>query len=102
MVKNGKKQLRAAWLQVHKWIGLSLAILIIPISVTGSALVWHDWLDAKLEPQRHATLGPATLAPSAYASAATAALQPGDALSTLRFDTHGGPVVATATRPAEG
>ena len=69
MAKTGKKQLRAAWLQVHKWIGLTLAILIIPISLTGSALVWHDWLDAKLEPQRHATLGPATLAPSAYAAA---------------------------------
>ena len=38
MAKTGKKQLRAAWLQVHKWIGLTLAILIIPISLTGSAL----------------------------------------------------------------
>ncbi len=61
MAKNGKKQLRALWLQVHKWIGLTLAVLIIPISLTGSALVWHDWLDAKLEPQRFATLGPAAL-----------------------------------------
>jgi uncharacterized iron-regulated membrane protein len=102
MAKTGKKQLRAAWLQVHKWIGLSLAILIIPISLTGSALVWHDWLDAQLEPQRHATLGPAALAPSAYAAAATSALQPGEALSALRFDKDGGPVVATATKAAEG
>jgi uncharacterized iron-regulated membrane protein len=102
MAKNGKKQLRAAWRQVHKWIGLTLAILIIPISLTGSALVWHDWLDAKLEPQRHATLGPATLAPSAYAAAATAALQPGEALSALRFNKDGAPVVATATKAAEG
>ena len=23
MAKTGKKQLRAAWLQVHKWIGLT-------------------------------------------------------------------------------
>jgi len=102
MAKNGKKQLRTAWLQVHKWIGLTLAVLIIPISLTGSALVWHEWLDAKLEPQRHASLGPARLAPSAYTAAATAALQPGEALSALRFDKEGGPVVATATRAAEG
>ena len=34
--KSTKKQLRALWLQVHKWIGLLLAVLIIPISVTGS------------------------------------------------------------------
>ena len=102
MATNGKKRLRAAWLQIHKWIGLSLAILIIPISVTGSALVWHDWLDAKLEPQRHAILGSAALAPSIYAAAATAALQPGESLSALRFDKDGGPVVATATEAAEG
>ena len=102
MAKNGKKRLRAAWLQVHKWIGLALAILIIPISLTGSALVWHDWLDAKLEPQRHALLGAAALAPSAYAAAARSALQPGEALSALRFDKDGGPVVATAVTPAEG
>jgi len=102
MARNGKKQLRAAWLQVHKWIGLTLAILIIPISLTGSALVWHDWLDARLEPQRHATLGPARLAPSAYAAAAAAALQPGETLSALRFNKENGPVVATAFRPAEG
>ena len=102
MAKDGKKRLRAAWLQVHKWIGLTLAILIIPISLTGSALVWHDWLDARLEPQRHAALGPARLAPSAYAATAAAALQPGEALSALRFNKDGAPVVATATKAAEG
>ena len=48
MPKSTKKQLRSLWLQVHKWIGLALAVLIIPISVTGSALVWHDLLDAQL------------------------------------------------------
>jgi uncharacterized iron-regulated membrane protein len=67
MGKSGKKRLRAAWLQVHKWIGLILAVLIIPVSLTGSALVWHDWLDAKLEPQRHQTIAPATFTSSAYA-----------------------------------
>ena len=50
MAKSGKKKLRAGWLQVHKWIGLLLAVLIIPISLTGSALVWHDWLDETLNP----------------------------------------------------
>jgi len=48
--RSTKKQLRALWLQVHKWIGLTLAVLIIPICLTGSALVWHDWLEAQLEP----------------------------------------------------
>lgn len=102
MGKPGKKQLRAAWLQVHKWIGLTLAIAIIPISLTGSALVWHDWLDAKLEPQRHAVIAPAALPASRYAQAAVGSLQPGETLSQLRFDKDGAPVVATATKPTEG
>lgn len=102
MAKTGKKQLRATWLQVHKWIGLTLAILIIPISLTGSALVWNDWLDARLEPQRYASLGPARLPPSAYALAARSALQPGERLSALRFVKGGSPVVASATKVAEG
>lgn len=102
MAKTGKKQLRATWLQVHKWIGLTLALLIIPISLTGSALVWHDWLDAKLEPQRYATLGPAQLPASDYALAARTALQPGERLSALRFGKDGKPVIATATKAVEG
>ncbi len=47
VAKSTKKQLRALWLQVHKWIGLALAVLIIPISLTGAALVWHDSLEAQ-------------------------------------------------------
>jgi uncharacterized iron-regulated membrane protein len=90
------------WLQAHKWIGLSLAILIIPISLTGSALVWHDWLDAKIEPQRYAQLGPASLSASVYATAARSALQPGERISELRFSKDQQPVVAIATKPSEG
>ncbi len=85
MARTTKKQLRATWLQVHKWIGLSLAMLIIPISLTGSALVWHDWLDAKLEPQRHARYGEANLAPSRYAEAA----KRGDWSGAADFDASG-------------
>lgn len=102
MAKTGKKRLRALWLQVHKWIGLSLAVLIIPICLTGSALVWHDWLDAKLEPQRHAVLGPAALPVAAYEASARKSLQPGEALSELRFNEDGMPVVAMATKATEG
>ena len=102
MAKTTKKQLRALWLQVHKWIGLTLAVLIIPLSVTGSALVWHDWLDAQLEPQRHQAIGEASLPPSAYVSAASAALGPDERLTSLRFNDEGKPVVAVAQKAAEG
>ena len=101
MAKTSKKRLRATWLQVHKWIGLTLALLIIPISLTGSALVWHDWLDAQLEPQRHQSLGSASLRPSAYVSAARAVLLPDERVATVRFDGDK-PVTVTASRPASG
>ena len=102
MAKSSKKQLRMLWLQVHKWIGLLLAVLIIPISVTGAALVWHDGLEALLDPQRHEVIAPAALAPSAYAEAAEAALAPGETLTSLRFSPEGEPVVAVASKPAVG
>ncbi len=102
MAKTTKKQLRALWLQIHKWIGLLLAVLIIPISLTGSALVWHDWLDAKLEPQRHQVIGAASLPPSAYAASAASALALEERLTVLRFDPDGEPVVAVASKPAVG
>lgn len=102
MAKTTKKQIRALWLQVHKWIGLLLAILIVPISITGSALVWHDWLEAKLDPARHVVTAPAALPPSAYAATAMKELDPGERLSNLRFDPEGSPVVAVASKPAKG
>jgi uncharacterized iron-regulated membrane protein len=98
-------RLRGLWLQVHKWIGLLLAVLIIPISVTGSALVWHDWLDEAVNPQRYmVTSQTATRDAGAYASAARAALAPGDRLASIRYPEHeGGPVIASAVpAPAPG
>ena len=101
MAKTSKKRLRATWLQVHKWIGLTLAVLIIPISLTGAALVWHDWLDAQLEPQRHQSLGAAERQPSVYATAARAVLSPDERVATIRFEGDK-PVLVTATKPAKG
>lgn len=95
-----KKRVRGIWLQVHKWIGLVLAALIIPICLTGSALVWHDWLDAQLEPQRHASYGEANLSPSHYSEAARRVLASDDQISSMRFEGDAGPVVVTATKPA--
>ena len=92
-------RLRRLWFQVHKWIGLSLAILIVPIAISGAALVWHDALDAALNPGRYAvTASEAALPPSAYAAAARGALAPGEHLLSLRYSEEGGPILATATR----
>jgi uncharacterized iron-regulated membrane protein len=75
-------RLRALWFSIHKWIGLLLAVLIIPIALTGSALVWHDWVDKAVNPQRYAVKsGEPALSPAAYAAAAQAALAPGERLA---------------------
>ena len=92
-------RLRRIWFQVHKWIGLGLAILIVPISLSGAALVWHDDLDAWLNPQRHVVSGEATQPPSFYAASARTVIDPGDRIASIRYpENDGGPVLLTAVR----
>lgn len=93
-----KIALRRAWFQVHKWIGLTLAALIIPISLTGSALVWHEPIERMLHPEWRAS-GPMALPATAYADAARAVLQPGE--RPLRLE-HDGAVTVTAVRSGKG
>ena len=93
--------LRRAWFQVHKWIGLILAILIIPISVTGAALVWDEALDQAINPQRYAVSGGTPIDPDLYLQAARGALGPGDRVTTLTLpDDDGDPVIVTASAPS--
>lgn len=95
--------LRKLWFQIHKWIGLLLAILIIPLSLSGSALVWHDWLDETVTPGRYAVSGHGPLlAPSVYAASAAQALEPGARISMLRYPEHGEPIVINALKPGKG
>ncbi len=101
MAQSTTLRLRSLWFSVHKWIGILLAILIIPISLTGSALVWHDWLDETLNPQRYAVTGVPALTPGAYAASAQAALGPGERILSIRYpEHHGGPVTVTAVGTA--
>ena len=96
-----KIAVRNAWFQVHKWIGLILAILIIPLSVTGAALVWDDALDHMLNPVRYATTGVDQLAPARYIAAAREILAPEERIVSLTLpDEAGAPVVVTAAKPA--
>lgn len=94
--------LRNAWFQAHKWIGLILAILIIPLCVTGAALVWDEALDHSLNPQRYTTSGAATLDPARYVAAAAAVLAPGERIAMLTLpDGAGAPVTIAASRPGK-
>jgi uncharacterized iron-regulated membrane protein len=93
-----KVRLRQAWFQVHKWIGLTLAIPITLICLTGSALVWHDWVDETINPQRVVAESPSQPA-QFYADAARDALEPGETLIGLTWPEGEGPVMASAARP---
>lgn len=92
-----KVQMRNVWFQIHKWIGIILAIILIPLSITGSMLVWDEPLDRLLQPAHYAESGPAALPASAYVETARKALPTGSAVVSVRIGE--GPVMVTATPP---
>lgn len=96
MADSRAAKLRRLWLNVHLWIGVGLAVLLIPISVSGGLLVWHDEIDTWLNPQRYAVSGiEAALPPSAYLAKATEAVvnSGGELRATaLRYPEPGWPV----------
>lgn len=94
--------LRRLWLKLHRWLGLCLAVLIVPISISGAALVWHDALDNALNPARYRVSGPeAALPPSVYLERAATALGPQFKVTGLRYpDAAVAPVRVAARGPA--
>ena len=97
-----KIRLRSLWFSVHKWIGILLAILIIPVSLSGSALVWHEWLDETLNPERVVESGPAELPYETYIAAARTQLGPQDRIASIALPDGEGAVVVAAARAPEG
>ena len=96
-------RLRRAWFQIHKWVGIIFAILIIPLSLSGAALVWHDWLDEQVNPQRYPAVASNLLAPSAYAESANKLLRPGERIGSIRFpDGPGSVQVAVSKSSRDG
>jgi uncharacterized iron-regulated membrane protein len=92
-----KASLRKLWFQVHKWLGISLAVIFIPLSLSGATLVWHDTVDSAINPQRQVSGdGTAALAPSAYVAAAKAQMESGQQVSAMRFE-EGRALAITAT-----
>lgn len=89
-------RLRRVWLDVHLWIGVGLLVVLAPLGVTGSILVWHDPLDRALHAQRYATTGATASRPiDDYAQAAAAAFAGRARLTQIRLpQTPGDPVVA--------
>jgi uncharacterized iron-regulated membrane protein len=93
--------LRTIWLTLHRWLALGLLVLLVPIAVSGALLVWHDHLDALINPGRYAVSGAQTVQPSAYLASAAAALGAGSVQpAAVRFPAGDGwPVIVTARAP---
>jgi len=95
-------RLRRAWFQIHKWLGIILAILIIPLSLSGAALVWHDWLDEQVNPKRYPAVTSDLLAPSAYTESASKLLKPGERIASVSFPDEAGSVQVTVSKASAG
>jgi PepSY-associated TM region len=57
MADTRAAKLRRLWLNVRLWIGVGLAVMLIPISISGALLVWHDDIDTWINPHRYAVTG---------------------------------------------
>lgn len=92
-----KADLRKGWLQIHKWIGLVLAVVFAPLAFSGSMLVWHETLDEALNPQR-AIMGDgqASRPASAYLADARSHFDKGYQITSMRFE-QGKALLVTAT-----
>src|SRR6185312_1589386 len=88
-------RLRALWRTVHLWIGVALFLVLAPLGMTCSVLVYDDQNDAVMHPQRHAASGPAVLNPGAYVQAAGEAFGDRARPAQLRLPQgpQGGPVI---------
>ncbi len=92
-------QLRRLWLNVHLWIGVGIAALLVPISLSGALLVWHDEIDAWINPHRYAVTGTDVARPvSVYLAKAAEAVakDPTNLRATIvRYPEKGWPVRIT-------
>jgi uncharacterized iron-regulated membrane protein len=103
MADTRAAKLRRLWLNIHLWIALGLAALLVPISVSGGLLVWHDEIDSVINPKRYAISGPqVALQPSDYLAKAEAAVadNPAELRATaIRYPERGWPVRVVMRAP---
>ena len=94
---GGRGRLRRIWFLIHMWIGVGLSLVLIPLSLSGSYLVWRDEIDRAAHPARFAVgTQPASLEPSAYLGAAQAGFGDRAQVSSLRLPARPGePVIVT-------
>ncbi len=96
-------RLRRVFVQIHLWLGLGLAVLLVPIGLSGAALVWHDQLDALIHPARYAATAGPSLPLSRLVARASASLERGFQPVALRMpEGEGWPATVSAREGRRG
>jgi uncharacterized iron-regulated membrane protein len=102
-VASRSGRLRRFWLNVHLWLGLGVAVLLVPVSLSGALLVWHDHLDALVNPARYAVTQGVAQPPSALLASARTALGEGFQPVVVRLPEDAGwPATVTAREQRRG
>jgi uncharacterized iron-regulated membrane protein len=97
MSERHSGRLRRLWRNLHLWLGAGLFVLLVPIAISGSLLVWHDHLDALINPGRYAVTAGNVQPPSTYVTAARTAVPANFQAFVVRFpEDAGAPVTVTA------
>jgi len=91
--------LRGLLRTLHRWLGVALLLLIVPVSLSGAVLVFHDEIEAALHPARYRVSGGAALPISAYVAAGRNALDGNAIVANVRLpERDGSPVTLQARR----
>lgn len=101
MTRSLLGRLRRLWMDVHLWIGAGLFVLLAPLGLSGSYLVWHDGIDHLTHPARYAVSRSAEGVPAgALLDAARAALGQKAAPTQLRMpQDEGDPITVQGRVP---
>jgi uncharacterized iron-regulated membrane protein len=95
--------LRALWLNVHLWLGLTLGTVGIFVGISGSVLVYDHAVDAWLNPQRYSLADTQPVLPMAeYFSRASRALDGKARPGNLRMPEEEGAPLIVLGRTREG
>ncbi len=97
MSRSGR--LRSTWWSLHRWIGIGLAVLLVPVALSGALLVWHDEIDTVLNPARYAVSGAEVkLMPGEYLASVASVIGPDLQPIAIRYPRAPGWPVTVMTR----
>jgi uncharacterized iron-regulated membrane protein len=103
MSVSANSRLRRLWLNIHLWIALTFAVLLVPISLSGALLVWHDHLDALINSGRYAVTAGQALPASALLAKAGEAVGQDFRPIVVRFpESAGWPATVNAREERKG